>query len=79
MRAASDAGASATHRTHLDFAEKLHSRGALRDGLDPVTAADVLFVLGSPNTHQLLRRHRGWSVDQYRDWLERALIRELLG
>ena len=79
MRAASDAGASATHRMHLDFAEKLHSRGALRDGLDPLAAADLLYTLGSPHTHQLLRRHRGWSVEQYRDWLERALIRELFG
>jgi AcrR family transcriptional regulator len=79
MRAAADAGASATHRLHLDFAEKLRGRGALRDGLDTVTAADVLYVLGSPHTHQLLRRHRGWSAEQYRDWLERALIRELLG
>jgi AcrR family transcriptional regulator len=79
MRAAADTGASATHQVHLALTQKLHSRGALRDGLDPVTAADILYALGSPHMHQLLRRHRGWSVERYRGWLENAIVRELTG
>jgi AcrR family transcriptional regulator len=79
MRAAADAGAAATHQVHLALTERLYERGALRDGLDPVTAADLLYALGSPHMHQLLRRHRDWSVDRYRDWLETTIIRDLLG
>jgi AcrR family transcriptional regulator len=79
MRVAADAGAQATHEQQLELTTALHGRGALRDGLDPSTAADIMYVLCSPHTHQLLRRHRGWPVEQYRAWLERTLIRELLG
>jgi hypothetical protein len=79
MRAAADAGAAATHQVHLELTNTLHDRGALRDGLDPLTAADILYALGSPHMHQLLRRHRGWSVELYRTWLENAIIRELIG
>ncbi len=79
MRAAADAGADATHRVHLALTTALHQRGALRDGLDPTTAADTLYALASPHMHQLLRRHRGWPVEQYAAWLENAATRELLG
>lgn len=78
MRAAVDAGARATYEVHLVFAESLYARGALRIGLDAATAADVLFALGSPHTHQLLRRHRGWPTDRYRAWLTAILTHELL-
>jgi len=46
--------------------------------LDPVTAADILHALGSPHMHQRLRRHRDWSVERYRGWLQNAVIRELV-
>jgi AcrR family transcriptional regulator len=79
MRGAADAGAAATHQVHLALTSALHDRGALRDGLDPLTAADILYALGSPHIHQLLRRHRGWSAKQYRSWLESTITRELIG
>lgn len=79
MRAAADAGADATHRLHLALTTALHERGALRDGLDPTTAADTLYALASPHMHQLLRRHRGWPVERYAAWIEDVAIRELLG
>jgi AcrR family transcriptional regulator len=78
MRATADAGADATHRVHLALAEALHRRGALRGDLDPVAAADILFALGSPHLHHLLRRRRGWTVERYQDWVQNALARELL-
>jgi AcrR family transcriptional regulator len=79
MRAAADAGAEATHRVYLGLTTALHQRGALRGGLDPVTAADTLYALASPHLHQLLRRHRRWTVAKYTAWLEDAATRELLG
>lgn len=78
MRAAAAAGAAATHDVYLDFAESLHTRKKLSPDLDPLTAADILYALSSPHTHHLLRRHRGWSVDKYRGWLQQAIIRELI-
>jgi AcrR family transcriptional regulator len=79
MRAAADAGAEATHQVHLALTTALHERGALRDGLDPTTAADTLYALASPHVHQLLRRHRGWPVERYTAWMRDAATRELLG
>ena len=79
MRVAADAGAAATHRVHMALAESLGARGALRPGLDPDGAADILYGLLSPQLHQLLRRHRGWSAERYRAWLQDAITYELLG
>jgi AcrR family transcriptional regulator len=78
MRAAADAGAEATYRVHLALTAALHRRGALRDGLDPASAADLLYALASPHLHQLLRRHRHWPRQRYAAWLEDAAVRELL-
>ncbi|MFI9100132.1 TetR/AcrR family transcriptional regulator [Streptomyces fildesensis] len=79
MRAAADAGAQATHGMRLQLTTALHERGALRPGLDAGTAADVFYALASPHMHQLLRRHRGWTPEQYRTWVQRVLTAELLG
>jgi AcrR family transcriptional regulator len=78
MRAAADAGSKETHRVHLRLTRELHRRGALREGLDAATAADLMYALASPHMHQLLRRHRRWSAARYRDWLTETLQRELL-
>ncbi|MGH6653977.1 MAG: TetR/AcrR family transcriptional regulator, partial [Actinocrinis sp.] len=78
MRAAADAGASATHQLYLALTESLHARGALRAHVDPAAAADVLYALCSPHTYQLLRRHRSWSAERYRTWLQATIIRELI-
>ncbi|MEU3838431.1 helix-turn-helix domain-containing protein [Streptomyces sp. NPDC028635] len=78
MRAAAEAGAAATHRVHLALAESLQARGALRPGLTATAAADLLYALLSPHLHQLLRRHRTWSSEQYCTWLEQSLTRDLL-
>ncbi|WP_446217448.1 helix-turn-helix domain-containing protein [Micromonospora sp. IBHARD004] len=78
MRAAADAGASATHQVYLALTEELARRRALRAGLDATAAADILYALGSPHVHQLLRRHRGWSPERYRRWLEDVVAQQLL-
>jgi hypothetical protein len=79
MRAAADAGSRATHEGWLEFTQGLHQRGALRDGLDATTAADILYALASPHLHQLLRRHRRWSAKRYQTWLQTCLTQQLLG
>jgi AcrR family transcriptional regulator len=79
MRAAADAGSQATRQLWLTLTRSLHDQGALRPGLDPPTAADILYALASPHTHQLLRRHRGWSPQQYGAWLIDTVTQQLLG
>ncbi len=78
MRAAADAGARETHRVQLRLTRELRRRGALREGLDATTAADLMYALASPHMHQLLRRHRRWSANRYRTWLTETLQHELL-
>lgn len=78
MKAAADAGAKATYAIHLALTQALHDRRSLRPGLDAATAADILYALCSPHMHQLLRRHRRWTRDQYCHWLERTVTHELL-
>lgn len=62
----------------LALTESLHARGALQSGLTPEAAADLLYALLSPHVHQLLRRHRNWSSERYRTWLELSLTHQLL-
>jgi AcrR family transcriptional regulator len=78
MKAAAEAGAKATYEVHRALTQALHDRRLLRPDLDPTTAADILYALCSPHMHQLLRRHRGWSRDRYRQWLEGVVVHELL-
>ena len=55
------------------------SKGPLRPGLDPVAAADVVWILIDPGLHHLLVDRRGWSDESFRNWLAGQLVRELLG
>ncbi|WP_432827176.1 TetR/AcrR family transcriptional regulator [Dactylosporangium sp. CA-092794] len=78
MRAAADAGSRATRQLWLTLTQTLHRAGALRPGLSAQTAADILYALASPHTHQLLRRHCRWSPQRYRTWLTGAATQQLL-
>ena len=53
-------------------------RGALRPGLDPERAADVVYALNDPGLYHLLVRERGWPHETYTEWLAATLQRELL-
>lgn len=79
MRAAAGAGSDATRQLWRTLTGTLHDAGALRPGLTAQTAADLLYALASPHTHQLLRRHCGWTTEQYRTWLTDAVTQQLLG
>lgn len=50
----------------------------LRDGLDPQTAAETLFAVGSPEVYRLLTVDRGWSSDRFEQWYADTLERLLL-
>jgi AcrR family transcriptional regulator len=51
----------------------------LREGLDPETAADILYALGSPETYRLLVVDRGWDGARFEAWYGETLERLLLG
>lgn len=78
MRRLSEGAARVNATNFATFAQALVDHGALRPGLGAAEAADVLFALGSPHVHQLLRRDRGWTTQRYRAWLEDTLDRTLL-
>ena len=52
--------------------------GALREGLDLDSAADILYAIGSPETWQLLVVGRGWSGSRFERWYGDTLDRLLL-
>jgi AcrR family transcriptional regulator len=53
--------------------------GPLRDGMTVDHAADMLWVLTSPEVHRLYRKHCGWSAEEYTNWLTAALLDGLAG
>ncbi len=72
-------------RAAAETATNLHAtahaweqRGLLRDGVAADEAGAVLFALSSPQVHNILRRHQGWGVDRYRDWVVETITRTLL-
>lgn len=78
MRRLYAGGVAANRSDQRTVAQALADIGALRDGVDNEQAADILFTLGSPHTHQLLRRHCGWTAPQHRTWLLATLTNALL-
>jgi hypothetical protein len=60
------------------FAQHLNETGALRRGMDVGQARDILWTINSHEVHRMLVTERGRSRDQYREWLARTLVRELL-
>lgn len=76
MRRYSDQGAAATRAITRAFVASLADRGLLAGDVDELSA--VVYALASPHLHQLLRKHSGWSPQQYRRWLQTTLARQLL-
>jgi AcrR family transcriptional regulator len=56
----------------------LEGLGALRPGLSPEVARDVVWTFISWEVHQLLVARRGWSSDDYERWLADSLAAQLL-
>jgi AcrR family transcriptional regulator len=51
---------------------------ALRRGLDPQRARDILWSLTSRDLYRMLVRDRGWTAQQYEDWLADTLVETLV-
>jgi AcrR family transcriptional regulator len=62
----------------LRFAQLLAERGVLKSDLTVEQARDTLWTLNSLAVHDLLVAQRGWSAEQYRDWLAAAMAGVLL-
>ena len=77
MREFCEQGATATKANALAFVASLVDHGSATEPRDEHAA--VIFTLVSPHVHQLLRQHSDWSAEQYRRWLESALVCQLLG
>ena len=56
----------------------LHEHGGLRDGLDPVEAADILWSLNHPDMWLLLVGERGWTPAAFEAWFFTTLCQQLL-
>jgi AcrR family transcriptional regulator len=52
---------------------------ALRPGLTNATAGDTAWVIASPDTHDQLVRHAGYSYDQLEEWVRTTVCAALLG
>ncbi|MBW1596296.1 TetR/AcrR family transcriptional regulator [Streptomyces sp. JJ38] len=68
------------HTVQLRFAEALTAKtgGALRDGHDAASAADIAVTVLGPETFRLLVAGRGWTPDRWERWAADALVRQLL-
>jgi AcrR family transcriptional regulator len=56
----------------------VQARGGLREGLDPLAAADAVWALNDPGLYHLLVNGRGWTPAAFRDWLSGALRWQLM-
>jgi AcrR family transcriptional regulator len=60
------------------FAADLAATGRLRPNLSVAKAADVIWTMNSPEFYLLLVQERGWSPQEFEDWLVDAWMRLLL-
>jgi AcrR family transcriptional regulator len=65
-------------RSHLEYAQSLERKGALRKGVGVEEAADYISVVLAPDLFSMLRRNQDWSFDQAEQWLAGVLMRLLL-
>lgn len=61
------------------FIAALVTKTQLREGIDQAAAVDIALALQGPELYEFLVGRRGWSPDQYEQWLANALISQLLG
>jgi AcrR family transcriptional regulator len=60
------------------IAQALADRGALKPGLTPSEAADILWLLIDPSVYHRLVIEQRWTPGRYQDWLADALISLLI-
>jgi AcrR family transcriptional regulator len=60
------------------IAEQLMRNGALRKSLDADRGADILWTLNHPSVYHLLVGERGWTPQEYEEWLAAVFCSQLL-
>jgi AcrR family transcriptional regulator len=78
IRALAEDGRAQRIRGMRVLAQALADRGALKPGLTPAEAADVLWLLIDPGIYHRLVIEQHWDPDRYQDWLADALISLLI-
>jgi hypothetical protein len=56
----------------------LRESGKLRTELSHQTTRDIFWMLTGGDVYRMLVRERGWSPQQYQDWLADTLVKLLL-
>lgn len=59
----------ARHQRMSENARFLREAGHLREGVDTQAAADLMWAVTSAEMYELLVLRRGWSLDQYADYI----------
>jgi AcrR family transcriptional regulator len=59
--------------------EYLAKKKQLRPGLTRLRAREILWALTSRDLYRMLVRERGWSSQEFEDWLANTLLTALLG
>jgi AcrR family transcriptional regulator len=57
----------------------LEERGGIRPGLDPASAADIIWLLNDPGLYVRLVVERGWTPEAWQAWLAATLRQQVLG
>lgn len=57
--------------------EGLAAANELRSGLDVQHARDLLWALTSRDLYRMLVRERGWTPQEYQDWLTKTVVEML--
>jgi TetR/AcrR family transcriptional regulator, regulator of autoinduction and epiphytic fitness len=66
------------YQDHHRLAKTLHQTAQIRPDLSSRRAADIIWALANERTYLALVRERGWSTQDYEDWLADQLIAALL-
>ncbi len=69
---------SRRHANQARLAGWLHEQGALRAGLEPAGATDIIWALTSYDLYRALVAERRWRASRYQQWLEDTLAEQLL-
>jgi len=59
-------------------ATSFRDQGVLRPDLTIARAADILWLYVGPWTYRVLVTERGWTLDEYEEWLARTLYHQLM-
>jgi len=61
-----------------EVAESLARNGALAPGVTVEQATDLIWTLASADVYRMLVVDRGWSAEQYEEWLASTLVHSII-